>query len=68
MLSFKHGAEVGSCSVIQHQTEEAMAALLLARAGEGNSFLRKYISIDIQNMITSRCHGSSGEGICVSVG
>lgn len=67
MLSFKYGAEVGSCSVIQDQTEETMAALLLARAGEGNSLLRKYIS-DIQNMITSRCHGSSGEGICVSVG
>lgn len=34
MLSFKHGAEVGGCFVIQHQKEETMAAILLAWAGE----------------------------------
>lgn len=35
MLFFKHGAEIGGCFVIEHQTEETMAAILLAGAGEG---------------------------------
>lgn len=36
MLSFKHGANVGRCFVIQHQTEETMAAILLAWEGENS--------------------------------
>lgn len=34
MLSIKHGAKIGGCFVIQHQTEETMASVLLAGKGE----------------------------------
>lgn len=34
MPSFKHGATFGGCFVIQHQKEEAMAAVLLAWKGD----------------------------------
>lgn len=34
MQVFKHGAEVGGSFVIQHQTEETVAAILLAWTGE----------------------------------
>lgn len=36
MLLCKHGAEVGGCVVIQHQTKETLAAILLAWTGEGS--------------------------------
>lgn len=33
MPPLKHGTKVGGCFVIQHQTEETMAAVLLAWKG-----------------------------------
>lgn len=39
MLSSKHGAKVGGCFVIQYQTEETMASVLLARKGEDSEVL-----------------------------
>ena len=44
MLSCKHEAEVGGCFVIKHQTEETMAAILLAWAGEERYLLTKSLS------------------------
>lgn len=34
ILFFKHGARARGCVVIQHQKEETMAKILLARAGK----------------------------------
>lgn len=37
MILSEYGAESGGCSVIEHQKEETMAEILLARTGEGVS-------------------------------
>lgn len=34
MSAPEHGTTAGGCAVVEHQTEETMAALLLAREGE----------------------------------
>lgn len=70
MLSFKHGAKVGGCFVVQHQTEETVAAVLLAWEGEDSKVLRKLkLCHPCQKNMTVNpvlCH-TSGEGVCVPV-
>lgn len=55
MLSFKHGAKVGGCVVIQHQTEETMAAVLLAWEGEDCKETLKLCPPCQMNMIVILC-------------
>lgn len=76
MLSLKHGSKVGGCFVIQHQTEETMATILLAWQGEDSKVLRRSISASDTKTSLSlseehkcesvSCH-FSGEGVCVPV-
>lgn len=75
MLSFKYGAKAGGCFVIQHQTKETMAAVLLAWEGEDSKVLRKGKVSDTKtlsafseehNCESVLCH-SSGEGVRVPV-
>lgn len=72
MLSFKHGSKAGGCFVIQHQTEETMAAVLLAWEGEDSKADRPEIPKRFLTMPERNHRGpvscpSPGEGVCVPV-
>lgn len=40
-MLLKYGVEIGGCFVIEHQTEEAMAPILLAWTGEDQKLQTK---------------------------
>lgn len=78
MSALEHGTTAGGCVVFQHQTEETMAALLLAWKGvreikQGTGLFPILVggrpTITIIIVKTSRVFvTSSGEGVCVHAG